>query len=124
MRFDSKSGIVTGGGSGMGREVVNLVTQQGGEVLIVDQNEEGSAAVAAEVGGHSGSASYVVADVTKEGEVAAAVERCVSEFGASTSSTTAPVSSSSGRCTKQARRSGTGSTTSTSRASSSAASMR
>jgi NAD(P)-dependent dehydrogenase (short-subunit alcohol dehydrogenase family) len=41
MRFDSKSGIVTGGGSGMGREVVNLVTQQGGEVLIVDQNEKG-----------------------------------------------------------------------------------
>jgi NAD(P)-dependent dehydrogenase (short-subunit alcohol dehydrogenase family) len=81
MRFDGKSGIVTGGGSGMGREVVHLVTQQGGKVLIVDQNEEGAASVAAEVEKSPGNASYFGANVTKEAEVAAAVERCVSELG-------------------------------------------
>jgi NAD(P)-dependent dehydrogenase (short-subunit alcohol dehydrogenase family) len=82
MRFEGKSGIVTGGGSGMGREVVHLVTRQGGDVLIVDRNEEGAAAVAAEVEGHPGGAAYLAADVTKEAEVAAAVERCVGELGA------------------------------------------
>ena len=81
MRFEGKRGIVTGGGSGMGREVVHLVTAQGGKVLIVDQNEEGAASVAAEVEENPGSASYFAADVTKEAEVAAAVERCVSELG-------------------------------------------
>jgi NAD(P)-dependent dehydrogenase (short-subunit alcohol dehydrogenase family) len=82
MRFEGKSGIVTGGGSGMGREVVHLVTQQGGDVLIVDRNEEGAAAVAAEVEGNPGRAAYLAADVTKEAEVAAAVERCVEQLGA------------------------------------------
>lgn len=82
MRFEGKSGIVTGGGSGMGREVVHLVTQQGGKVLIVDRDEEGAAAVAAEVEGNPGGAAYLAADVSKEAEVAAAVERCVAELGA------------------------------------------
>jgi NAD(P)-dependent dehydrogenase (short-subunit alcohol dehydrogenase family) len=82
MRFEGKSGIVTGGGSGMGREVVHLVTRQGGDVLIVDRNEDGAAAVAAEVEGHPGRAAYLAADVTKEAEVAGAVERCVEELGA------------------------------------------
>jgi NAD(P)-dependent dehydrogenase (short-subunit alcohol dehydrogenase family) len=82
MRFEGKSGIVTGGGSGMGREVVHLVTREGGNVLIVDRNEEGAAAVAAEVEDHPGSAAYLAADVTKEAEVAAAVERCVEALGA------------------------------------------
>jgi NAD(P)-dependent dehydrogenase (short-subunit alcohol dehydrogenase family) len=81
MRFDGKSGIVTGGGSGMGREVVHLVTEQGGRVLIVDRDEEGAAAVAAEVGGNPGAVGYFVADVTREAEVEAAVARCVSELG-------------------------------------------
>jgi NAD(P)-dependent dehydrogenase (short-subunit alcohol dehydrogenase family) len=66
----------------MGREVVHLVTSQGGRVLIVDQNEEGAARVAAEVEAAAGAAAYAVADVTVEAEVAAAVERCASEFGA------------------------------------------
>lgn len=83
MRFEGKKGVVTGGGSGMGREVVHLITSQGGEVMIVDQNEEGAAEVAAEVAdAGKGAAACTVADVTKEPEVAAAVERCVSEFGA------------------------------------------
>lgn len=83
MRFEGKSGVVTGGGSGMGRELVHLVTAEGGTVMIVDQNEAGAATVVSEVADSGkGAAAYTVADVTREAEVAAAVEHCVSEYGA------------------------------------------
>jgi NAD(P)-dependent dehydrogenase (short-subunit alcohol dehydrogenase family) len=81
MRFEGKSGIVTGGGSGMGREVVKLITAQGGDVLIVDLNEDGAKAVADEVAGNPGSAVAHAADVTSEAAVQEAVARCVSELG-------------------------------------------
>jgi NAD(P)-dependent dehydrogenase (short-subunit alcohol dehydrogenase family) len=81
MRFEGKSGIVTGGGSGMGREVVHEITAEGGKVLIVDRNEDSGAGVAAEVAEAGGTAAFEAADVTQENQIAEAVSRCGKEFG-------------------------------------------
>jgi NAD(P)-dependent dehydrogenase (short-subunit alcohol dehydrogenase family) len=81
MRFEGKSGIVTGGGSGLGREVVQLLAAEGGNVLIVDRDERAAEAVAAEVVEAGGSAAFDGADVSREEEISAAIARCAEHFG-------------------------------------------
>lgn len=81
MRFAEKSGIVTGGGSGMGREVVSLITAESGNVLILDRDGDAAERVAQEFTAHPGKARVEIADVTNEDAVAAAIDRCRSEFG-------------------------------------------
>jgi NAD(P)-dependent dehydrogenase (short-subunit alcohol dehydrogenase family) len=82
VEFDGKSGIVTGGGSGLGREVVHLIAARGGNVVVVDQIREAADEVASEVILAGGTAIAQLADVTKEDQVEAAVRRCQDEFGA------------------------------------------
>ena len=81
MRFENKAGIVTGGGSGLGREVVRLIAAQGGSVLVLDRDAPAAERVAAEVSDGPGRALAHGADVTDESQVAAAIERCKGELG-------------------------------------------
>ena len=81
MRLEGKSAVVTGGGRGLGREVVLLMAREGASVIVFDQNGEGAEAVAAEAREAGGTAIAVQGDVTKEDEVAAAIRRCRDEFG-------------------------------------------
>ena len=82
MRFEGKSGIVTGSGSGMGREVAHIVAAQGARVLILDRDGAAGERVAGEIVNAGGSAIFQLADVTREEEVATAIARCRAEFGA------------------------------------------
>ena len=80
--------LVTGGGSGIGQATATRLVRDGAHVVICGRTEEKLAAavdgmrqVAAEVaasGGPEGSARYVVADVTVEEQVAAAVAEAAS----------------------------------------------
>ncbi|HYC37643.1 MAG TPA: SDR family NAD(P)-dependent oxidoreductase [Usitatibacter sp.] len=70
--------LVAGAGSGLGAATARLLASQGGRVVIADINEAG-AALASSLGGD---AKYIRTDVTDEAQVAAAVELCVSAFGA------------------------------------------
>jgi NAD(P)-dependent dehydrogenase (short-subunit alcohol dehydrogenase family) len=81
MRLEGKSAVVTGGGRGLGREVVLLMASEGASVVAFDQNGEGAEAVAAEAQEAGGRAIAVQGDVTKEDEVAAVIRRCRDEFG-------------------------------------------
>ena len=48
MRLEGKGAVVTGGGRGLGREVVLLMAGEGAGVVVFDVNADGAEAVAAE----------------------------------------------------------------------------
>jgi NAD(P)-dependent dehydrogenase (short-subunit alcohol dehydrogenase family) len=78
MRNDGRVAVVTGGASGIGEGIVRRFVAEGGSCVIADLQIERATALAAELG------DCVVAervDVTREADVAAAVDRAVARFG-------------------------------------------
>jgi NAD(P)-dependent dehydrogenase (short-subunit alcohol dehydrogenase family) len=78
MRIDGKSFIITGGASGLGRAAAEALVAAGGHAVLLDVNADVGAATAAALGSH---ARFVRTDVTSEGEVEAAIQMAVAEFG-------------------------------------------
>ena len=83
--------LVTGGGSGIGLGAATRLVRDGAHVTICGRTEEklaaavatleGAAADAGAAGGPAGSARYVVADVTVEDQISAAVREAASSRG-------------------------------------------
>lgn len=78
MRLQGKTTLVTGAASGFGRGIAETFVREGAKVAIVDLNEEGAKAVAAELGD---AAIAIRCDVSKADDVQAAVEQTVKAFG-------------------------------------------
>jgi NAD(P)-dependent dehydrogenase (short-subunit alcohol dehydrogenase family) len=78
MQIQNSIFLVTGGGSGLGAASARMLIANGGKVVIADLNEAGEA-VASQLGPN---ARFIQADVTDEGQTLAAVDLCVSVFGA------------------------------------------
>jgi NAD(P)-dependent dehydrogenase (short-subunit alcohol dehydrogenase family) len=76
MRLDGKVALITGGGSGIGREASLLFSREGARVVVADVNEAGGRETVAML---SGEGAFVRADVSKaadaEGMTRAAEER-------------------------------------------------
>jgi NAD(P)-dependent dehydrogenase (short-subunit alcohol dehydrogenase family) len=81
MRFDHKVAIVTGGGSGLGREVVLGLGREGAKVVVFDVNGDGAESVAAEVVAAGGTAIPYKGDVRVRDEIGGAIDRARSEYG-------------------------------------------
>ncbi len=81
MRFDAKVILITGGGSGLGRECALWWAEAGGTIVVTDLIEKRATDVAAEITGKGGTAVGVKLDVTKEAEVASGVDQAVERFG-------------------------------------------
>jgi len=81
MRLKDKTAIITGAGSGIGREAALLFASEGAKVLVADRDQAAARLVAdaIQAAGHKAVAHQV--DVTKENEVAAMIEACVKAFG-------------------------------------------
>jgi NAD(P)-dependent dehydrogenase (short-subunit alcohol dehydrogenase family) len=77
-RFENKVAVVTGGASGLGEAFARLVVEEGGKVIIADIATDRAKALAAELGK---SAHAVTCDVTKEKQVAAAIDAATKKFG-------------------------------------------
>ena len=77
--LEGRVALVTGAGSGIGREAAIVMARQGARVLCVDVT--GAEATAKAVAQAGGEARTAIADVTIETEVAAAVQAAVTAWG-------------------------------------------
>lgn len=80
-RLDGKTALITGAGSGIGREIAMLFAHRGAHVVIGDINLRGAEDVAGEIDAVGGAASAVHLDVTDIDSAKAAIESAASEAG-------------------------------------------
>jgi NAD(P)-dependent dehydrogenase (short-subunit alcohol dehydrogenase family) len=78
MRIQEHVFLVTGGGSGLGAATAAMLVKNGGKVVIADVNAAGESVAQ----GLGASARFARTDVTEEASTQAAVDLCVSAFGA------------------------------------------
>ncbi len=80
-RLEGRSGIITGGGSGIGRASAQRYAAEGASVMIVGRKRETLEETARIVTEEGGACIWHVADAGDEAAVQAAIDRCVAEFG-------------------------------------------
>ena len=77
----TKTVLVTGGASGIGRASSITFAREGASVFIVDVDADGAAAVVSNIESFGGTVSFHRANVTVEAEVADAVKSCILKYG-------------------------------------------
>jgi NAD(P)-dependent dehydrogenase (short-subunit alcohol dehydrogenase family) len=81
MRFVNKVCIVTGAGSGIGRAAALRFASEGGNVAVLDRNEQGGNETVGLITERKGSATFIKCDVGDEDEIKQAVGKTVEKWG-------------------------------------------
>lgn len=81
MRLENKVALITGAGSGIGRESALLFAREGAAIVVADVNDGGSAETVALVEASGGKAVSVHADVAKAVDCAKMVQVAEEHFG-------------------------------------------
>lgn len=81
-RFEGRAVVVTGGASGIGREIARQFAAEGAHVAVADVDLAGAEAVAAELAQRGGRSLAVEADVSDEAAVDRAFDRVAADLGA------------------------------------------
>jgi NAD(P)-dependent dehydrogenase (short-subunit alcohol dehydrogenase family) len=81
MRLENKVALITGGGSGIGREASLLFAREGASVVVVDVVDDAGRHTVDEIKSAGGRASYVHADVSQAKDSEAMVAHAEREFG-------------------------------------------
>lgn len=82
MRLEGKKAVITGGGSGFGRETALRFAEEGAEVALADINLNGAEEVAGEIKKRGGRAHAFQVDVSNEASVKAAFSGILQTLGA------------------------------------------
>jgi len=82
MRLENKVALITGAGSGIGRETSILFSSEGAKVVVVDINDTGGQETAKMVRDNGGDAVYVHADVSKSADCENMVRVAEETYGA------------------------------------------
>jgi NAD(P)-dependent dehydrogenase (short-subunit alcohol dehydrogenase family) len=81
MRLENKVALITGAGSGIGRETATLFAAEGAKIVVVDINDEGGRETVRLVQAGGGEAIYVRADVSKAADCETMVRAAEESFG-------------------------------------------
>jgi NAD(P)-dependent dehydrogenase (short-subunit alcohol dehydrogenase family) len=81
MRLEGKVALITGAGSGIGKESAILFAAEGAKVVAVDMNEEAGKAVVATIKAAGGEAIFAKADVSKSEDSKSMVQAAEDSFG-------------------------------------------
>ena len=82
MRLENKVALITGAGSGIGKESAVLFASEGAKVVVVDLNEDAGAAVVSSIKASGGEAIFQKADVSKTDDARDMVQAAEDTFGA------------------------------------------
>ena len=80
-RFAGRGILVTGAGSGIGRAAAQLFADEGGRVVVVDQDENEAQATVKSIRQAGGEALAIGADVSREADCRGMVERALAAYG-------------------------------------------
>jgi NAD(P)-dependent dehydrogenase (short-subunit alcohol dehydrogenase family) len=80
MRLKDKVSIITGAGSGLGREIALLFAREGSSVVLAELNEESGRAVVEEIQESGGSALCVPTDVSRAADAERMVQETLAAF--------------------------------------------
>jgi len=81
MRLQGKVALITGAGSGIGRETALLFAREGAAIVVADVNAAAGEKTAGEIAKAGGRAHAVKADVSKAGDAKAMVDAAEQKFG-------------------------------------------
>ena len=81
MRLENKVALITGAGSGIGREAALLFAREGASVVVAEVADDAGKRTAAEIEKAGGRAHFVHADVSRSDDVRAMVEAAEKAYG-------------------------------------------
>ncbi|MBC1287440.1 SDR family oxidoreductase [Listeria booriae] len=80
-KLAGKVAVVTGGASGMGRQIAELYAKEGAKVVVADIQLEEAQKTIDEIKANNGEALAVVANVMKEEDIQAMIDKAVETYG-------------------------------------------
>jgi NAD(P)-dependent dehydrogenase (short-subunit alcohol dehydrogenase family) len=81
MRLPDKVAIITGAGSGIGREAALIFAREGARVVVADMNEDAGAQTVEDIKSAGGAATFVFTNVAQAASVEAMVQQAEGKFG-------------------------------------------